>query len=124
MKMHSNTIFITGGTSGIGKGLAEAFHRKGNDVIISGRRENRLRSICNENPGMKYIVLDVTDRASIQAAARKVIQDFPNVNCLFNNSGMQRRHNFTAGVPIDDWAMFAEIQTNLVGLIRVAAEFL
>jgi uncharacterized oxidoreductase len=124
MKMHSNTIFITGGTSGIGKGLAEAFHRKGNDVIIGGRRENRLRSICNDNPGMKYVVLDVTDRASIQSAVRKVTEDFPNLNCVFNNAGMQRKHNFAAGVPIDDWAMLAEIQTNLVGLIRVTAEFL
>jgi uncharacterized oxidoreductase len=73
---------------------------------------------------MKYVVLDVTDRASIQSAVRKVTEDFPNLNCVFNNAGMQRKHNFAAGVPIDDWAMLAEIQTNLVGLIRVTAEFL
>ncbi len=124
MKMRSNTIFITGGTSGIGKGLAEAFHRLGNQVIISGRREDRLRNVCAANPGMRYFVLDVTDPFSIRNTARKVIDEFPTLNCVFNNSGVQRRHDFASGKPIDDSAMLAEIQTNLLGLIRVSVEFL
>jgi uncharacterized oxidoreductase len=124
MKMRSNTIFITGGTSGIGKGLAEAFHRLGNQVIISGRREDRLRSVCAANPGVRYFVLDVTDPASIRNTARKVIDEFPTLNCVFNNSGVQRRHDFASGKPIDESAMLAEIQTNLLGLIRVSVEFL
>lgn len=124
MKMRSNTIFITGGTSGIGKGLAEAFHKLGNQVIISGRREDRLRSVCAANPGMRYFLLDVTDLASVRNTARKVIDEFPSLNCVFNNSGVQRRHDFAAGKTVDDAAVLAEIQTNLLGLIRVTAEFL
>jgi uncharacterized oxidoreductase len=124
MKMHSNTIFVTGGTSGIGKGLAEAFHRLGNQVIISGRREDHLGTICAANPGMRYYVLDVMDLASVREVARRVTEEFPQLNCVFNNSGIQRRHNFAAGKSIDDAAMVAEIQTNLVGLIRVTSEFL
>jgi uncharacterized oxidoreductase len=124
MKMQSNTIFITGGTSGIGKGLAEAFHQLGNQVIISGRREERLRSICAANPGMRHYVLDVTDLSAARNKARKVIEEFPGLNCVFNNAGVQRRHDFAAGKSIDDSAMLAEIQTNLLGLIRVSAEFL
>src|ERR1700687_487027 len=124
MKMQSNTIFITGGTSGIGGGLAEALHQLGNQIIISGRREDRLRSVCAANPGMRYFVLDVTDLTSVRNTARKVIDEFPALNCVFNNSGVQRRHNFAAGKPIDDPAMLSEIQTNLLGLIRVSAEFL
>jgi uncharacterized oxidoreductase len=124
MKMHSNTILITGGTSGIGKGLAEAFHHLGNQVLISGRREDRLRSICAANPGMRHFVLDVTDLNAVRHTARNIIEEFPALNCVFNNSGMQRRHDFAAGKPIDDSAMLAEIQTNLIGLIRVSTEFL
>ncbi len=124
MKMHSNTIFITGGTSGIGKGLAEAFHRMGNQVIIAGRREDRLRSTCAANPGMRHYVLDVTDAGSVRNTAQKVIEDFPGLNGVFNNAGVQRRHDFAAGKTIDDAAMLQEIQTNLIGLIRVSAEFL
>jgi uncharacterized oxidoreductase len=123
MKMHSNTIFITGGTSGIGKGLAEAFHRLGNQVIISGRREDRLRSACAANSGMKYFVLDVTDADSIRNTARKVIDEFPALNCVINNAGVQRRHDFTGAKPLDDPEVLTEIQTNLLGLIRVSAEF-
>jgi uncharacterized oxidoreductase len=124
MKMQGNTIFITGGTSGIGKGLAEAFHRLGNQVVISGRREDRLQSISRANPGMKHFGLDVMDRASVQDAARKVIEQFPALNVLVNNSGIQRRHSFSDGAALNDAAMAAEIQTNLLGLIRVTAEFL
>ncbi len=124
MKMQSNTIFITGGTSGIGQGLAESFHQLGNQVIISGRREDRLRSLCAANPGMRYFVLDITDFNSIRNTARKVIKEFPALNCVFNNSGVQKRHDFEAGKPLDDASLHEEIHTNFLGLIRVSAEFL
>src|SRR3984957_15066470 len=115
MRMNSNTIFITGGTSGIGQGLAEAFHKLGNQVIITGRREDRLKSICAANSGMDYFVLDVADAVSVRTVARKAIEEFPNLNCVFNNAGVQARHDFSAGRTFDDAAAVSEVNTNVLG---------
>ena len=124
MQMNANTIFITGGTSGIGKGLAEAFYKLGNQVIISGRREDRLQDVCAANPGMRYFVLDVRDPVAIRTVARKVVADFPSLNCVFNNAGVQRRLELAPGTPLDEEGLRDEINTNLLGVIRVAAEFI
>jgi len=124
MKMHSNTIFITGGTSGIGKGLAESFHKLGNQVVISGRRESHLKDICGANPGMRYFVLDVTDPKAIRRVAEEAISEFPNLNCVFNNAGVQRELDFSTGAQFDEQTLLEEINTNLVGSIGVALEFL
>lgn len=124
MKMNSNTIFITGAGSGIGKGLAEAFHKLGNQVIISGRREQALKKICGAHAGMRYYVLDVTDLGSIRSVAQKVIADFPKLNCVVNNAGVQKYVDLSGGQPMDDAALLAELNTNVLGLIRVSAEFI
>lgn len=124
MRMQGNTVFITGGTSGIGRGLAEAFHKLGNQVLISGRRQERLKSICEANAGMGYFVLDVTDPEAISRVAAEAIGKFPGLNCLFNNAGVQTGHDFSGNGGLDEAGVIEEIETNLLGVIRVADAFL
>jgi uncharacterized oxidoreductase len=118
MRLTGNTIFITGGGSGIGRALAEALHKLGNQVIISGRRQNALEEVTAANPGMKSIALDIEDLASIAGAVQKLTQDFPTLNILLNNAGIMRPEVLQKGAVTDAEAI---VTTNLLGPIRITA---
>jgi uncharacterized oxidoreductase len=119
MQLTGNTIFITGGGSGIGRGLAEAFHKLGNQVIISGRRKGRLDAVITANPGMIAIELDIADPASVKTVAATLIKDHPTLNVLLNNAGIMLAD--AAHGEIDDDLLVSTVTTNLMGPIRMTS---
>jgi uncharacterized oxidoreductase len=119
MNLTNNTILITGGTSGIGRAFAEAFHKLGNQVIISGRRKGHLAEITNANPGMKSVELDVENPASIAAVCKKLIADYPKLNAVINNAGIMQLDD--TSTVMDDAQASSIIATNLLGPIRVTS---
>ena len=118
MNLTGNTILITGGGSGIGRGLAEEFHKRGNQVIIAGRRQSALDETAAANPGMKAVVLDIEDPASIQEAATKITKQFPGLNAVLNNAGIMKPEDLKKG---DTETAEAIVRTNLLGPIRLTA---
>lgn len=117
MKTTGNTILVTGGGSGIGRGLAEAFHRLGNQVIIAGRRRANLDETIAANPGMQAIELDIGNPESIASAAREVVAKWPSLNVLINNAGVM--HIDDLSQPVDDAMLVSTLTTNVMGPIRL-----
>ncbi|GAB3225933.1 SDR family oxidoreductase [Hymenobacter seoulensis] len=95
MNLAGNTVLITGGASGIGLALAERFMRAGSTVLAVGRREDKLQEARQQLPGLHTRVCDVAVAAERVALLAWVQQEFPRLNVLINNAGIQRRFQLT-----------------------------
>lgn len=98
MKLSGNTVLITGGASGIGFAMAEAFLKAGSEVIICGRRESRLLEARRKHPELHIRTCDVANPSDREALARWVSAEFNDFNVLVNNAGIQRDIDFTQGI--------------------------
>lgn len=118
MKMTGNTLLVTGGGTGIGRGLAEAFHKLGNTVIIAGRRQSVLRDTVKANPGMEFLSLDTSDEKSIADAAQYLDERFPKLNAVLHSAGIMKNEDLRT----EDIAIAKEIVAiNLLGPVLLNA---
>jgi uncharacterized oxidoreductase len=111
MRTSNNTVLITGGASGIGLALAVRFVNAGSTVIVCGRREAKLREAKEINGRLNTLVADVSTSAGRAALVESAQRDFPGLNVLVNNAGIQRRIRVADQEPWD--ATREELATNL-----------
>ncbi|RFA19265.1 SDR family oxidoreductase [Subtercola boreus] len=121
MNIQGNTIFLPGGTSGIGLGLAQRFAAAGNTVIVGGRRRELLEQISRDTPGIEGVYIDTADADSIASVSAEVQRRWPSTNVLIAMAGIMRAENLTGA----DFLPTAEaiVTTNLLGPLRLIANF-
>ena len=90
MKLSGNTVLITGGATGIGLALAEAFLREGNEILICGRRENKLQEAKKKLPQLHTRACDVSNAEERKSLVEWATGNFKGLNVLVNNAGIQR----------------------------------
>lgn len=122
MKVRGNTVLITGGATGIGFALAEAFVREGNEVIICGRREEKLREAKGKLPSIHTKRCDLSEEKERQELHEWIISNFKNVNVLVNNAGIQRMIDLRKG----NEAMRGEdeVEVNFKACVHLSALFI
>lgn len=121
MQLTGNTVLVTGGGTGIGRGLAESWHRLGNTVVVAGRRRERLRAVAEANPGIQTLSLDQGDPADIRRFATELTDHFPDLNVVVNNAGIQRVEDLTTSGPS---TAEQTVAINLLGPIQLTAALL
>jgi uncharacterized oxidoreductase len=123
MKVTGNTVLITGGATGIGFALAEAFLNTGNKVIVCGRKENRLAEAKAKLPQLNIVVCDLSKKEERASFYISITDKFKDINVLVNNAGIQNIVDFKKGTQ-DLLAGEDEIEINLVAPVYLSAFFI
>lgn len=122
MKINGNTILITGGSSGIGLAFARKFVDLGNDVIITGRNKEKLKTATDAEPRLKAFQCDASKPSEIVKLSKDLKQSHPKLNVLMNNAGVLEFRNLSN--PEDNLEQLTnEVTINLDGPIRTVAAF-
>jgi len=116
------TVLITGATSGFGKAMAEKFAANNNNLIITGRRADRLAEVAQQliatyKVQVHSLVFDVRDRATVFAAIEQLPAAFKKIDILINNAGLALGRDYFEDADIDDWETM--IDTNVKGVMYV-----
>ncbi len=119
MKLSGNSVLITGGASAIGYAMAEAFLAAGSEVVICGRREQKLAAAREKHPNLRVKACDVASERDRESLVEWATTECANLNVLVNNAGVQRDIDFTKGIS-EFLAGENEIRINLEAPIVLA----
>jgi uncharacterized oxidoreductase len=119
MDLKGNTILVTGGSSGIGMAIAARFIELGNEVIVTGRRVEALQAFKDKHPSAHIKVNDAGNPKDRVELAEWAVREFPRLNVLINNAGIQRKLSLAKAEPWADTAQ--EIDINLGGPIHLSS---
>lgn len=114
----NKTAMITGATSGFGKSTAELFAKNGYDIVITGRRQNRLETVRKELEGtaaVHAVLMDVSDREAVYRASKEILETFGAMDVLVNNAGLALGLEPAHRAEISDWEEM--VDTNIKGLM-------
>src|SRR5688572_19358243 len=116
-------VFITGATSGFGKACAEKFASHGYDIILNGRRKDRLEELCSTlekkyNMAAFTLPFDVRDQKEVLESINSLPADWKNIDILINNAGLAAGRDYFEEADLDDWNTM--VDTNVKGFAYVA----
>ena len=119
----SKIVFITGATSGFGKSCALLFAAKGHDVILNGRRKDRLEELAatiREKYKVRTLELafDVREQETVTRSIQGIPDDWKNIEVLINNAGLAAGRDYFEEASLDDWNQM--IDTNIKGFLYVS----
>lgn len=121
------TILITGATAGIGRSTAKLFAQNEYNLILTGRRKERLeeleKELTNESCSVQTLCFDVRELAEVQTALKEIDREkFPTIDILLNNAGLASGLDTIDEGKYDDWNRM--IDTNIKGLLHMTREII
>jgi 3-hydroxy acid dehydrogenase/malonic semialdehyde reductase len=115
-------VFITGATSGFGEACAYKFAANGYDLIINGRRTDRLQMLTDTlkeqyNPAVLQLPFDVQDEKAVMDSIQNIPDDWKKIDVLINNAGLALGRDYFDEADLNDWNIM--IDTNVKGFLYV-----
>jgi uncharacterized oxidoreductase len=123
MNIENKIILITGGATGIGFSIAKKLSGKGNQLILAGRREDKLQAAVAQLPNTSYVVTDVTNEADVENLVKQVTTKFGRLDILVNNAGVATAYPLDSADGVYEKAKF-EMDLNYLSVVRLTEKLL